>query len=275
MPREASQTKAVRFSRNVESCREPWDDERSVMTHFAKHAGRCDICADPYEAYRRDTPFCDKGHALAMDVANYIYGKGGKPFSIIDKKQEGDSVRLEVPAGCEVINNLCKAFCKGMTLKKREKREKPVPKAPHVVSPEFRGDQEEGIVDGQPRKPRDRNVYVVEITPSPSRPGAREKVYYYDISQRRDGPRPTRYTGRNSSSVFEQDGGHSRQQSSGGYRRRTDEGDYYENHQQRPKSKDRKGSLYDQDEEERRRRKAYYKNRPIVIVTETRRHIQR
>jgi len=247
----------VGFSQEVESCRQPRDDELSVMAHYAKHARRCNICADPYDAYQRDIPLCDRGHALAMDVANYVYGKGSKPFSIIDKKQEGASVRLEVPAGYEVINDLCRAFCKGMVLRKREKpREKPIIVAPkrekveaEVVEKSPRAsyyssqrDQDktprkkEYVVDERPREVRFRDYNVVEITPGSSRRERKEKVYYNDRedrtkSERRERPKSVSYL-------------------------------------------DRKGSLYERDEEEKRLRKVY-EDQPIVIVAEPRRYIRR
>ncbi|OAP65247.1 hypothetical protein AYL99_01219 [Fonsecaea erecta] len=239
MARGAS-ARNVEFATEVVSCREPRDDELSVMEHFAKHAARCEYCYDPYKAYREDRPLCRNGLSYAKDVANYLYAKGGKPFSRIDKIN-GQRVQVRVPAGCEAVDLLIKAFDKGMKLdstrvvvventKRPEAGEKP---AARVVSPVSPSRRRESPSEDRPRERRYvRNDYdVVEIIPHSSRRDRQERIVYHDDRaedrtryQRRERPKSVAYTGG-------------------------------------------KGSLYVLDEEERRRRERY-ERQPVVIVAE-------
>ncbi|KIW95973.1 uncharacterized protein Z519_03039 [Cladophialophora bantiana CBS 173.52] len=236
-------THKVDFATEVVSCREPRDDELSVMEHFAKHSARCEYCRDPYTAYREDRPLCRKGLSYAKDVATYLYAKGGKPFSRIDK-ENGQRVQVLVPAGCEVIGLLIKAFDKGMKLdssrvvvventRTHETVEKPVrvvsPSSPSSPSSPLR--RREYHEDRLRERRYVRDDYdVVEIIPHSSRSDRRERIVYRDD--------------------------------------RVDNRTRYEERRERPKSiiyTGGKGSLYVRDEEERRRREY---RQPVVIVTE-------
>ncbi|EXJ89500.1 hypothetical protein A1O3_02567 [Capronia epimyces CBS 606.96] len=247
MARGATAQRVVGFATEVTSIRPAKDDEQSVMEHFARHASKCNICKDPYLAYKQDTPLCDRGNAYAIDVANYIYSKGGKPFSVIDRKR-GDRVQIEIPFGCEVISSLVKAFDRGMTLRaskpvvvtptfERERLERAdKTERPSSYSPRTERRKEYHVED-QPRERRYRqgDVEMVEITPSTARRERREQVY----------------------------------------RDRVDE-QYRPERRARPLSyMERKGSLYERDEQEKRQRRRY-EEQPIVIVAEPpRRHVRR
>ncbi|KAH0843964.1 hypothetical protein FOPE_09048 [Fonsecaea pedrosoi] len=241
MARGAS-TRNVEFATEVVSCREPRDDELSVMEHFAKHSARCEYCRDPYTAYREDRPLCSKGRSYAKDVATYLYAKGGKPFSLIDKSN-GQRVQVRVPAGCEVINLLIKAFDKGMKLDSprlvvvdNTRRQESVEKSAKVVSPSSPSSpsrRREYLTDDRPRERRYiRDDYdLVEIIPHSSRRERRERIVYHDDR----GEDRTRYEYRERPKSVAYTGG--------------------------------KGSLYVRDEEERRRRERYDRQ-PVVIVAE-------
>ncbi|KAK5023271.1 hypothetical protein LTS07_009494 [Exophiala sideris] len=99
----------VFMASSVISTRRPRDDEYAVMTYYSRHADKCNICADPYSAFKQDVLLCDRGYKYARDVAKYIYSKGGKPFSLLDK-ENGDRVQIQIPADCQIIYNLVKAF---------------------------------------------------------------------------------------------------------------------------------------------------------------------
>ncbi|KIW24491.1 uncharacterized protein PV07_10202 [Cladophialophora immunda] len=238
MARGAS-TRNVGFATEVVSCREPRDDELSVMEHFARHSAHCQYCRDPYTAYREDRPLCSKGLAYAKDVAKYLYAKGGKPFSLIDKTND-QRVQVRVPADCEVINLLIKAFDKGMKLDstrvvvvENTRRHDAVEKSSPPSSSTRR---REHPAEDRPRERRYvRNSYVcddydvVEIIPHSSRRDRRERIVYHDDRaadrtryEHRERPQSVAYTGG-------------------------------------------KGSLYVRDEEERRRRERY-ERQPVVIV---------
>jgi hypothetical protein len=229
MARGASVPK-VGFATEIASYRAPRDDERSVMEHFARHSTKCEHCRDPYATYRADRTLCSRGQLYAKDVANYLYSKGGKPFSVIDRR-DGERVQVEIPAGCEAVSLLVKAFDRGMKLSApritvdqasgRDTTEKPIRVvSPHSpVSPSRR---REYIVDDRPRRHND-DYETVEIRPYSSRNERRERNTTYR-DERTSRPRSTVYEG--------------------------------------------KGSLFPQDAEDRLRRQRYERREPVVIVAE-------
>lgn len=130
------------------------------MRVFARHASHCKECSDPYLVWKTDGELCDRGHAYARDVAKYIYSKGGRPHSVIDKESRNERNEIEIPVDCEVIRNLTKAFHQGLNLRSR----KP------VVS----HDRNYYVPDRSPREERryydsSRGGYGVEITPGSRR----------------------------------------------------------------------------------------------------------
>jgi len=172
---------------------------------------------------------------LAKDVANYIYAKGGKPYSVIDRKR-GERIQIQIPAGMEVISLLVKAINQGLVLNKKpvihtpvenvevEKIERP---SHHQVRKEYVSRKKEYPEE---RRYRQGDVEIVEIVPSSRHEGRKEKVYYTDRPEDR--------------SKYER--------------------------KERPKTviyPERRGSLYYKDEEEKRRRRQY-EQEPIVIVAE-------
>lgn len=110
----------VVFAPVVQSLRPPRDDELSVMRTYARHASHCRQCADPYYVWKTDGELCDRGHAYARDVAKYIYSKGGRPHSVVDKDSRNERNEIEIPVDCEVIRNLTKAFHQGLNLKSKK-----------------------------------------------------------------------------------------------------------------------------------------------------------
>lgn len=123
-PAEAARSSSPRvgFSTTVRSMRPPRDDELAVMHVFARHAAHCIQCDDPYLVWRTDGELCNRGNAYARDVAKYIYSKGGRPHSVIDKETKHERNEIEIPIGCEVIRNLTKAFHQGLNLRSRKPR---------------------------------------------------------------------------------------------------------------------------------------------------------
>ena len=95
----------------------PRDDEAYVMKSFAHHASQCSSCDQPYEVYRRGGTLCPKGHQRALDVAQYVYNKGGQAYSLVDR--EGNQrVQIEIPVGCESVRSLLKAMERGLRIMK-------------------------------------------------------------------------------------------------------------------------------------------------------------
>ncbi|KIW73475.1 hypothetical protein PV04_01589 [Phialophora macrospora] len=233
----------VGFAKEVDSYRAPRDDELSVMEHFAKHAAKCDYCRNPYDAWRHDRPLCSRGLSYARDVATYLYAKGGKPFSVIDR-QNGDRVQVQVPVGCEAVSLLIKAFDKGMkttstrvvvdNTREPQPIERPIKVVTSPVSPISPSRRRDYYVDERPRERRylTDDFEVVEIKPHSSRNDRRERTTY------RDERREERY--------------------------RTEQP-----RRERPKSLvyEGKGSLFPQDVEEKSRRQ-HFERQPVVIVAE-------
>ncbi|RVX75613.1 hypothetical protein B0A52_00966 [Exophiala mesophila] len=236
-----SSQRIVGFAREVQSIREPRDDEFSVMSHFAKHADRCPHCHDPYATHIREKSLCDRGISLARDVCNYLYAKGGKPFSIVDRRSSGDRVQVQVPVGMEAVSLLIKAIDRGMVLQK---------KAAIVVAKKVEADK----IDRTPyQSPR--------LEPALRSPKPKETT---ELRRFQDGPvevieRAPRRREHNEQ-VYHSDrvGDRSR------YERR-----------ERPVSAiypdERRGSLYLRDEENKRQWRQYERE-PIVIVAEPRAH---
>jgi len=103
----------VSFNHIVSFCRPARDDEDFVMRSFASHASRCYRCADPYRTYKVNNTLCDRGHAYARDIRQYIYAETGQLFSVTDA-QTGARVQVEVPAGYKAVRGLFKAINEGL-----------------------------------------------------------------------------------------------------------------------------------------------------------------
>ena len=88
------------------------------MKAFARHASHCTSCAEPYEVYKRGGTLCPKGHQRALDVAQYVYNKGGKAYSLVDR-EGSQRVQIEIPAGCESVRSLLKAMERGLRIMKQ------------------------------------------------------------------------------------------------------------------------------------------------------------
>ncbi|KAI4158306.1 MAG: hypothetical protein LQ342_007572 [Letrouitia transgressa] len=113
-----SRVRQVDFAPIPAYSRLPHDDELYVMKAFARHASHCPQCIRPYEVHRQGGTLCSKGHARALDVAQYIYNKGGQSFSLIDR--EGNNrVQVEIPANCEAVRSLLKAMERGLRLRRK------------------------------------------------------------------------------------------------------------------------------------------------------------
>ena len=152
----------VGFAAEVQAIRQPREDEMSVMSYFTKHASRCTTCVDPYAAYRQDIPLCERGTAFAKDVANYIYVKGGKPFSVINRR-DGDRVQIQIPSEMEAISLLVKAFDRGFVPRKKPLLLKPIKRSPYE---ETRKDSTSpGKEYPEERRYRQGDVEIVEIAP--------------------------------------------------------------------------------------------------------------
>ena len=165
------------------------------MRKFSDHAKHCRQCQDPYNVWKTDGELCDKGHAYARDVAKYIYSKGGRPHSLIDKDARDERNEIEVPVDCEVIRNLTQAFHKGLNLRAKKA----------VIS----HDRNYYVSDRQPTRPREEKRYYdttrgygVEVIPGQRR--ERER-YTREEREARDRRRSTVHFDNSKGSLYHLD----------------------------------------------------------------------
>ncbi|KAL9619737.1 MAG: hypothetical protein Q9160_005668 [Pyrenula sp. 1 TL-2023] len=102
----------------METVRRPArEDEKLVMQTFVKHARHCHDCANPLKTYKDGGYLCDRGHAYAQDIAEYLYLKAGVMFSKYDQTRDYMPMQVETPAGFEVVRDLLRVL--DNSLKKR------------------------------------------------------------------------------------------------------------------------------------------------------------
>lgn len=161
-----ARTPVVSFDPQVRAQRKLREDERAVCAYWSKHAAKCDRCNNPVEVWRRGGQLCEKGRGYAIDLAAYIYSKGGRPHSVIDKTTYGQRNEIEIPYEFDAVRDLVRAFDKGLTLNSYSKRPAPV------------------ISQDKTYAVRSRDaVPTIYITPNSS--SRREREKYYDDNRRR------------------------------------------------------------------------------------------
>lgn len=114
-----ARTPIVSFNPQVRMQRRLREDERAVCQTWSRHAAKCDRCCRPVEVWQRGGQLCDRGRTYAIDLAKYIYSKGGRPHSVIDKAEYGQRNEIEIPYELDAVRELVKAFDKGLTLQAR------------------------------------------------------------------------------------------------------------------------------------------------------------
>ena len=132
------------------NCRSARDDERDVMQCFAAHTSHCPRCKDPYRAYKNGDTLCERGHAYAGDVVQYVYPQAGKAYSVIDRNATDARIQIKIPEKRDAIRELLKAVDHG----------------PKVRRPAFRPvvshDQNYHVPDRR-QLPNRRDGYEVEV----------------------------------------------------------------------------------------------------------------
>lgn len=89
------------------------------MKAFSRHSSHCSTCARPYETFKRGGTLCQRGHQRGLDVAQYLYNKQGRAFSIIDR-HAGQHILVEIPSSCEAVRGLLKSMENGLYLRRRK-----------------------------------------------------------------------------------------------------------------------------------------------------------
>ncbi len=96
----------------------PSHDELYVMEAFARHACHCLVCVHPYEVHRKGGSLCPEGHRRALDLAQYIFSKNGRAYSLADL--DGNRlVEMEISNELVVVRELLKAMERGLRLRRK------------------------------------------------------------------------------------------------------------------------------------------------------------
>ena len=182
----------VSFSERNDYSRLPRDDEMYVMKAFSKHAKKCSSCFDPYRVYREGGTLCPKGHQRALDVAQYVYNKGGSAYSVVDS-EKNQRVQIEIPGECEAVRSLLKAMERGLRVMKRA----PTSSYDKTYFVPARRASDRGPAPA--RQPSTRNLRLETVEPPRSPRPRHVRSHSYKASSRSPGPqisRPglTRYT---------------------------------------------------------------------------------
>ncbi|KAJ5089798.1 hypothetical protein N7532_008482 [Penicillium argentinense] len=108
MPAPVEIVSAPAVVRNLEG------DEQFVLDQFEQHANHCTQCSSAIEALH-DT-LCERGHAYAVDVTNYLYSQGGKYFAAVDR-ENGKLRRVKLPREVRSVPHLLEGVESGLLLK--------------------------------------------------------------------------------------------------------------------------------------------------------------
>ena len=89
--------------------REPRDDENYVMKAYERHLSRCTHCDISSSSRRDEYVLCDRGYRYARDVANYIFPRNGKYFSVV-ASEKGSRVQVKIPREAQGVRSLLAAI---------------------------------------------------------------------------------------------------------------------------------------------------------------------
>ena len=157
----------VGFAETASFYRAARDDEANVMKEYSRHAKKCRQCHDAYRVYVNNDTLCADGRSYARDVAQYIYSKAGKAFSVVDRKEKDDRVQIEVPTGCEEVSSLLRAVDAGLRINRENHQ-------PVLVS----HDRSYLVHERQPRDEPRREVIEIEPAKHRSSRDDKRKSYY-------------------------------------------------------------------------------------------------
>lgn len=155
------------------------------MEHFNKHAKHCQDCFDPYSTHLSGGTLCDQGHRLAQDVAHYVYSKGGRAYSMLDRESLKQRVQVEIPPHCDKVRGLLRAVDHGLRVQKPGGPVKSHDRSYYVSTrPDRRSyhDGRHGIPAKEPRRHRDEERQYHEDRRYQYDP----KYQYRDRSEYRD-----------------------------------------------------------------------------------------
>lgn len=180
----------VNFASQEEFSRLPYDDEKYVMEAFAHHASHCTSCASPYSVYRSGGTLCETGHALAIDVAQYVYNHASQPgraFSMTDRNAGHYGVQVEIPAGCGPVRGLLAAMNEGLRLRRAQKPQsmdrtyEVKPRVPHLEERAPKGRKVEKQATYRVKSVGKGSLYEEDMK---ERARRAKKSVYYEVAER-------------------------------------------------------------------------------------------
>jgi hypothetical protein len=175
-------------------CRPARDDEYYVMQRFAAHASHCPCCENPYRVYKTGGTLCERGHAYARDVAQYVYSVAGKAYSVIDRSATDARVQIEIPAECDAIQGLLRAVDKGLKIRGRASRPIVTHDQTYHGSDYRRGGYE--VIEVAPRRHKERGrTECWDRRPLPDRRDGSEVVEVAPQRRKERRPLPDRRDG--------------------------------------------------------------------------------
>ncbi|PLN75027.1 hypothetical protein BDW42DRAFT_46710 [Aspergillus taichungensis] len=105
-------------------------DEEYVMLAFERHADHCAQCVDPLRVHEENGSLCDRGHRYALNVAEYLYSKNGKAYSVVDREVNQPTL-VKIPRNCLAVRGLLLAMEDGLRLHRQE-QESPAVREPQT-----------------------------------------------------------------------------------------------------------------------------------------------
>lgn len=103
------------------------DDEKLVSDEFERHVGHCMQCQLALENH--DNTHCERGHLLAVDVAQYLYSESGRHFAQVDK-EAGKPTRVKLPRDSESTRRLLESVEHGLHLQSPRRGRAPPVRTP-------------------------------------------------------------------------------------------------------------------------------------------------
>lgn len=175
-------------SERVTPLRDLADDEAYVLTAYENHASKCSRCIDALETLREGRTLCDRGLARANDVANYIFSKQGKAYSVVDREHNAE-VLVSIPRQHKAARRLLRAIEEGLRLRRdqpivsydRTYHVAPREQQPAAAAAERETETVTEIIE---RAPRRRVIVYRRSSPSRTSP-SRGSLYETDRKERR------------------------------------------------------------------------------------------
>ncbi|KAL1970029.1 hypothetical protein VTN77DRAFT_6434 [Rasamsonia byssochlamydoides] len=171
----------------VTRVRDLHDDENFVLARFERHASHCSRCADPLDAYREGRSLCERGHQYAIDVAEYIFSKNGKAYSVVDQGFDKQTL-VKIPRDCKAARRLLLAIEEGLRLRRSQQDQPPVISydSTYPVPPRRQAVSPEPYTQIIERAPRRRRRVIVYPRGSPNRGSLYESDFVDRIERHYD-----------------------------------------------------------------------------------------